>query len=820
MKTLLQICVLGCMLILIAGAYGWEFNDNGSFEGWTPEVTVLDVNDGRLVVTVDSTQNAPRITAPTGSYDTSILTGVYAKMRMSVPASAFTGNNLTRAQLRFINSENGMANVSFSAPEDLTQDWVMYLNLSEQELWQGTADTFYFDLPRRAPNDFQIEFDWIRWEGELVENESFEYWDSENDKIAGWTASAAYAFPNPMEPDQVNSRDYAAVVTSTGNSEAITQDIRDGLTLPQGQRMLAEAAVLVPADAAGTEVTVHVAEQGQDGQWSTGTPVAVDTLDGYAVISSEVTLALNPADRTGLRVEVSITSPAGAVVYLDDIFVAALPALREPAVDAKHGWPMTCVKLSAGQEISIDGEVTPEEYQGAQAIVINAETANSVDPTDPNFTHAMFLGANLNKVGWHRTPLDDYNGTYYVMWDDENFYIACSVQDDIYTYVGSTPNKSDALQFTMTAGIYDTAKPNMYIPTVAPADAAGNLQAQSSFNPANFFEYEIFQNPEVLVAGKVDPDTQDWTVELKIPWVILVGDFPEDMANGDADGNGRDVFPPVVGDVVGFSILAIDEDDGVRLLSGTHAGFAIARHGGPMTPNGKQTQDPLTFVAAPDTTSGLVAHWKLDEDQGTVATDSSGNGNDATFQMRVDDANGAPLGVAPAWVAGKLGGALKFDGLGGYLAAPDSASLDISGELSITAWINGEDWPFPPAHIVRKLNDEGVKGPVYVFRVQPDTLRAQIGTSDGNVTVQGATVVPTNEWVHVALVCDGSEARVYLNGQLDGSSDVSGEILQTDGELRIGLGDPAGHFIGMIDDARVYNRALSPVDLAILRAGE
>jgi len=588
------------MLLFIAGTYGWEFNDNGNFEGWTPEGSALDVNDGKLVVTIDSANNSPRLTPPGGSYDTSILTGVYAKMRMSIPSTDITGGNLTRTAVRFITSESLQKVIKFLPPEDPNQAEVVYLNFSDQENWQGTADLFYFDLPRKAPNDFQIEFDWVRWEGALVENESFEYWDGENDKIAGWMASAAYAFPDAMDPSLVNSRDFAAAVTGTGNSESITQDIRDGLALPQGQRMLVEAALLVPADAAGTEVAVHVAEQGQDGQWSAGTPAAVDTLDDYVVISSEVTLALEPTERIGLRVEVSITSPAGAVVYVDDIFVAALPAVREPAVDAKQGWPMQCVKLSAGQEITIDGEVTPEEYQGAQAIVINAETVGVVDSTDPNYTHAMTLGGALAKTAWHRTSLEDFNGTYYVMWDDENLYVACSVQDDVYEYRGPTPNKSDGLQFTITAGIYDTVAPNVYIPTIAPADAEGNPHPESVFNPANFFDYPIFMNPDVLVAGKVDPDTQDWTVELKIPWVVLVGDFPEDKVNGDLDGNGRDVFPPVVGDTIGFAIMALDYDGDHNFLSGTHPGFWSWFHGGPMTPNGKQTQEPLTFVAAPE----------------------------------------------------------------------------------------------------------------------------------------------------------------------------------------------------------------------------
>jgi hypothetical protein len=589
------------MLILIAGAYGSEFNDNGNFERWAAEQATLDVNDGKLVVTTPAASNTPRLSSSPGvPYDASVVTGMYAKMRMSVAHTDFAENDLTRTQLRFFNSEDGVANVKFLPPEDPNQADVVFIDLSDQLDWQGMVDVFYFDLPRRAPNDFQIEFDWIRLEGLYLKNESFEYWDNENDKIAGWTASAAYGFPDPMDPNQVNLRDYAAAVTGTGNSESITQDIRDGLTLPEGQRMLVEAALLVPADAAGTEVVVHVAEQGQDGQWTTGAAVAVDTSDDYSVTSSEVTLALEPADRTGLRVEVSIMSPAGAVVYLDDIFIAALPALREPAVDAKQGWPVNCVKLSAGQEITIDGVVTPEEYVGAQAIVINAETAYGIDPYDPNYTHAMQLGANANKAFWQRTSLEDFNGTYYVMWDDENLYVACSVQDDVYAYDGPTPNKSDCLQFIITAGIYDTVKPNMYIPTIAPADATGNLQAESVFNPANYFDYPIFQETEVLVAGMVDADTQDWTVELKIPWVVLVGDFPGDLVKGDLDGNGRDVFPPVVGDTIGFAIMVKDHDGpGQNFLSGTHPGFWPWQHGGRMTPDGVQTQEALTFVAAP-----------------------------------------------------------------------------------------------------------------------------------------------------------------------------------------------------------------------------
>ena len=197
----------------------------------------------------------------------------------------------------------------------------------------------------------------------------------------------------------------------------------------------------------------------------------------------------------------------------------------------------------------------------------------------------------------------------------------------------------------------------------------------------------------------------------------------------------------------------------------------------------------------------LVAWWRLDEGSGMMAFDSSGNGNDASFEG------------SPAWVEdGKFGKALKFDGSSDYLAVPDSESLDINADqLSIAAWINGEDWP-AANHIVRKIADTGT-GSIYMIRVQPETVRVYLNTSAGETIVQGTTVLTTNEWYHVGLIYDGTEARIYVNGQLDISMNVSGELTESNNELRIGRGEPAGYFVGMIDDVRLYNHALTESEL-------
>jgi hypothetical protein len=80
MKTLLQICVFGCMLILIAGAYGWEFNDDGNLEGWTRSRSTIEVKDGYMVVGVTANIAWARAVSPLGPYDGNEVTGLYAKM--------------------------------------------------------------------------------------------------------------------------------------------------------------------------------------------------------------------------------------------------------------------------------------------------------------------------------------------------------------------------------------------------------------------------------------------------------------------------------------------------------------------------------------------------------------------------------------------------------------------------------------------------------------------------------------------------------------------------------------------------------------------
>ena len=197
----------------------------------------------------------------------------------------------------------------------------------------------------------------------------------------------------------------------------------------------------------------------------------------------------------------------------------------------------------------------------------------------------------------------------------------------------------------------------------------------------------------------------------------------------------------------------------------------------------------------------VVGMWLFEEGDGQVAADSSDNGNDAEFQ------------VASAWGTGKFGEAAQFNGQS-YFAAPDSDSLDINGDqMSIVVWVNGENWP-GDSFFVRKIATQGT-GTIYYIEAAGGRPCIGVNTEAGGDTriEDSQTVLPANEWIHVALVYDGSELRLYVNGELDGSKPLSGDVVPSEGELRFGRGEPKGYLTGAIDEVAIFASALTAEDI-------
>ncbi len=191
---------------------------------------------------------------------------------------------------------------------------------------------------------------------------------------------------------------------------------------------------------------------------------------------------------------------------------------------------------------------------------------------------------------------------------------------------------------------------------------------------------------------------------------------------------------------------------------------------------------------------GLIAYWKLDETEGAVAHESVGD-NDGTL-------NGNPV-WQPA--AGKANGALELDGADDYVSTP-FISDPAAGAFSVLAWIKGGG---PEQGIISQAG--GV-----------NWLAA--GTSQGKLMTElkaagrfgtplfSEAVITDGQWHRVGFTWDGSTRTLYVDG-VEVAKGAQAGLAGSNGGLHIGAngGSPPGLFwSGLIDDVRIYDRAVTP----------
>jgi PKD repeat protein len=194
--------------------------------------------------------------------------------------------------------------------------------------------------------------------------------------------------------------------------------------------------------------------------------------------------------------------------------------------------------------------------------------------------------------------------------------------------------------------------------------------------------------------------------------------------------------------------------------------------------------------------SGLVAAFSFDEGSGPTVTDLSGNGNNGTI-------SGA------TWGAGRYGSALNFNGTSSMVTIPDSASLDLTGAMTLEAWVN------PSA--VGGWRDIIYKGAIDKYLLLGSTPAASApgtgGTFNGPV-LAGSSPLAVNTWSHLAATYDRTTLRLFVNGVQVASRNVTAAIEVSTGALTIGGDTDYGQFWqGAIDNIRIYNRALSATEI-------
>jgi hypothetical protein len=239
------------------------------------------------------------------------------------------------------------------------------------------------------------------------------------------------------------------------------------------------------------------------------------------------------------------------------------------------------------------------------------------------------------------------------------------------------------------------------------------------------------------------------------------------------------------------------------------------------------SSEVTTLATLPSTSAGPVAWWKFDESSGTLAGDATDHGKDGT----VTGATWLPTG-------GMIGGALQLDGTTTRVDLPNSLIESPAYEtLTLATWMrttstNGgvifayQNGPYPTA-----IAGQSWYQPVLYLTPQDGILHAGVwGSSSNSRPLQSSARVNDGVWHHVAIVVGTTNETLYVDGvavDVVTGTKPWGPFLPSGwlyNQIGTGYGKPGSgltgwtFYSGLLDDMRLYGRALSAAEVAQIKA--
>jgi hypothetical protein len=214
------------------------------------------------------------------------------------------------------------------------------------------------------------------------------------------------------------------------------------------------------------------------------------------------------------------------------------------------------------------------------------------------------------------------------------------------------------------------------------------------------------------------------------------------------------------------------------------------------TPTPTPTATPTPTPTSTPVPGSLVAAYSFNEGSGTTVHDASGNSHTGTLQG------------GTSWAtSGKYGKALSFNGTNAYVNIPNSSLLQLRTAMTLEAWVNPTKLTGVWRDVIYKGNDN-----YYLEADSTSGKPATRATTGGSLL--GTSSPAVNTWTHLTGTYDGATLRFYVNGVQVSSRAQTGAITISTNALQIGGDSIYGqYFSGIVDEVRVYSRALSATEI-------
>jgi hypothetical protein len=205
---------------------------------------------------------------------------------------------------------------------------------------------------------------------------------------------------------------------------------------------------------------------------------------------------------------------------------------------------------------------------------------------------------------------------------------------------------------------------------------------------------------------------------------------------------------------------------------------------------------------------GLVAYYKF-------------NGN---LENEVSDLHDGTASGSITYTADRHGsaGRAMYVGTNDKAVVPDDPELDITGGITLAAWVRPEASDRAYAAVIDKKYTEAYSFGIYGGVTDPDTVEMISYISHAGAFTQPLVPMGTGVWSHIAYTFEDAsgKGRFYLNGAVVDSSTRASGLATSDEDLYIGGSFLGDGYKGAIDQVAIFNRALTPVEVGELFAFE